>query len=1118
MQGLRSKVENQDFVDYISSFDFVCLTETFIDNHFENNIFINHIIYESKATRFSNYGRALGGVMVLVRKELNPLIQKIDLSLNNMIALIIDNKLTGSEKSIVFLACYLPPTDSIYWQNNTYCKGPECLEEAILEIHDHIQDFYLIVNGDLNSRTGCENISYDNLDDSNYKQEKKLPDFERKSDDMKSNPFGEHLLEFWQMTDCAIINGLLNYGNFESAYTYTSKQGSSTVDYFLASTELIQNSFFSKLNVQTKIESDHMPVELEMKCRNQGNIKEVFKLNKVQEKIMWKKYKEGHFIENLYSNETLMHIQEAFNSIPTNIDQALAAFTKCILSASFCMLKKIGSKNNNYRQKNEWFDEDCVLLKKNTLTLLKSYRKKKTDESRIDYINARKLYRKITKSKKRDYNIMRANSLANQLKNSQTFWKDLKSLYNDDKSSRSTENVIEENEWYQHFKGLFMSENNDFNSPDSSLDENSDSVLNQQITEQEIKDSIARLKTGKASGLDKISAEMLKSGGTLIITFLIRLFNEIFSTGHYPQEWAKSIIIPIYKKGNKKLTDNYRGISFTSVLSKCYVSIINKRIYNWLEKSNKITESQAGFRRHYSTTDHIYTLFTIIQEHLSKRKRKLYVAFVDLRKAFDMVAHNKLLDIIFNEGVKGKIYCTIKAMYQGLISCVQVNGNNTEFFHCEKGVRQGCNLSPTLFMMFINNLATSINMNGKHGYTKLQGILELLILLFADDLALMSTTPVGLQKQIDCLGQACEDLKLEVNVDKTKIVVFRKGGPQWEREKWFYQRKEIEVVNDFCYLGYTFSTKLSVKTGTSHLDKKAKSAVFGLCTALKKLPEMTKDTFFKIFDIKIQPILTYAAEVWGVYQIDTVERIHLIACKRFLGVPNITATNKVYGELNRYPLFIKTQLCAIRYWLRILNMNVTRLPRQAYQMQLELDNIGHRCWVSQIRELLSNCGYFYIWLQQRVENDKLFLRSIKQRLLDIHYQNWTSVMNSKESYEMYRLIKPTPGEEKYFSLFYIRSFRIAYTQFRTNVLPININIKRFSEDKDTLNCIFCVDEIEDVHHFMIKCPMYLDLRLRFLPNKNLTIRNLLLCSCDDTRIGIGKYIYYAHKKKKTYKK
>ena len=119
---------------------------------------------------------------------------------------------------------------------------------------------------------------------------------------------------------------------------------------------------------------------------------------------------------------------------------------------------------------------------------------------------------------------------------------------------------------------------------------------------------------------------------------------------------------------------------------------------------------------------------------------------------------------------------------------------------------------------------------------------------------------------------------------------------------------------------------------------------------------------------------------------------------------------------------------------------------------------------------------------------------------------------------MYRLIKPTPGEEKYFSLFYIRSFRIAYTQFRTNVLPININIKRFSKDKDTLNCIFCVDEIEDVHHFMIKCPMYLDLRLRFLPNKNLTIRNLLLCSCDDTRIGIGKYIYYAHKKKKTYKK
>ena len=700
----------------------MCLTETFIDDQFDTGIFPEHIVYESKATRYSKYGRALCGLMVLVRKELQPFVKKIDISISNLIAILLDPKLTGSEKCIVYLSCYLPPNDSIYWNNCTHGKGPECLEEAVLEIHDQVQNFNLILNGDFNSRTGCKNIRYNDPDDPEHEQENEIIDYSRKSEDQKTNAFGENLLELCQMTNCAILNGLNNYGTFDGAFTYVSKQGASTVDYFLASLELIQSSLFTSLRVGNRIESDHMPVELEMNCQlNKANVEES-KPNTIQEKYIWTKCKEELYVNKLYSDEILSQICEAAECIANNCDEALQKFTNCILSASSCMKRRIGGKMKI--QKNEWFDNECAVIKKNTLRMLKNFRNLRTEDSKNSYIEAKKLYRKLTKSKRRDYNVYKANTLANQMKFSNKFWKNLKSLYNENKKNDKTEVTITCNEWYSHFQSLFKSEHV-INStpPESKIDEDIESTLNQTISENEVSDSICRLKTGKASGLDDINAEMLKSGGRLVIIFLTRLFNKVFESGCYPREWTKSIIIPIYKKGDKTDVDNYRGISLTSILSKCYVSIINKRIYNWMETYDKISESQAGFRRHYSTIDHIYTLTSIIQERLSIRKQKLYVAFVDLRKAFDMISHSKLLNTIYKDGIRGKIYCTIKAMYESLISCVRVNNNSTDFFQCEKGVRQGCNLSPTLFTLYINKLATYISLNEKHGYMKLPGFI-----------------------------------------------------------------------------------------------------------------------------------------------------------------------------------------------------------------------------------------------------------------------------------------------------------------------------------------------------------------------------------------------------------
>ena len=100
------------------------------------------------------------------------------------------------------------------------------------------------------------------------------------------------------------------------------------------------------------------------------------------------------------------------------------------------------------------------------------------------------------------------------------------------------------------------------------------------------------------------------------------------------------------------------------------------------------------------------------------------------------------------EGVQGKFFSSIKSMYDSLLSCVRANSEYSDFFDCPVGVRQGCVLSPKIFSLFINHLANYITETGRHGIQLLSGLVELFILLFADDVALLATTPYGLQKSL----------------------------------------------------------------------------------------------------------------------------------------------------------------------------------------------------------------------------------------------------------------------------------------------------------------------------------------------------------------------------------
>ena len=297
----------------------------------------------------------------------------------------------------------------------------------------------------------------------------------------------------------------------------------------------------------------------------------------------------------------------------------------------------------------------------------------------------------------------------------------------------------------------------------------------------------------------------------------------------------------------------------------------------WSEALGKVDEAQAGFRRGYLTVDNIFILQSVVQKYLSRKRGKFYCAFVDFSKAFDSVERKRLWYILLRGGIKGKMFKMLQAMYKDVKSCVRVKNQNTDYFDCPIGVRQGCMLSPFLFSFFINELISVIQNSGYRGIQLFPDLIEIFCLLFADDVVLFSDTIVGLQRLLYCLESYCKTWKLSVNLAKTKIMVFKAGGFLSKAEKWFFNGEKVQVVSYYKYLGIMFSCRLIWSMATKTLAQQSRKALMGICRATRKIGMLPHNTFFKIFDAMILPILTYGSEVWGFEKHDSLERIHYYA-------------------------------------------------------------------------------------------------------------------------------------------------------------------------------------------------------------------------------------------------
>ncbi|CAH2108374.1 unnamed protein product [Euphydryas editha] len=343
--------------------------------------------------------------------------------------------------------------------------------------------------------------------------------------------------------------------------------------------------------------------------------------------------------------------------------------------------------------------------------------------------------------------------------------------------------------WRSYCEGLYADGHNQRSEDRLLIDPNN---LEPEILESEIRCALYKLKNNKSAGRDKVYAEELKQIGDKGIKILLDLCNQVWRTGQWPNDWKESMLIPIHKKGSTRLCSNYRTVALTSHASKIMLYVINERLKTFLQW--QIPEEQAGFVRGRGTREQIVNVRQLIEKS-REFCRPILLCFIDYSKAFDCVRWDCLWKILLEMGVPEHLAVLITNLYKDGETVVRVNDAVSGPFGPEKGVRQGCILSPLLFNIYgefimrraLDDWQGGISIGGK----------KISNLRYADDTTLIASSEEELGELFSRVQYESEQVGLTVNRAKTKVLIVDRAGTLTRTG----ELSDLEFVSEFLYLG-----------------------------------------------------------------------------------------------------------------------------------------------------------------------------------------------------------------------------------------------------------------------------------------------------------------------------
>ena len=304
------------------------------------------------------------------------------------------------------------------------------------------------------------------------------------------------------------------------------------------------------------------------------------------------------------------------------------------------------------------------------------------------------------------------------------------------------------------------------------------------ITEDEVRRALKRMKNGKAVGPDDIPVEAWICLGDMAVRFLTRLFNRILEGERMPEEWRKSILVPIFKnKGDAQSCTNYCGIKLISHSLKIWERVIEAR----LRRMVTISEQQYGFMPGKRTTDAMFALRMLIEKYREGQK-ELHCVFVDLEKAYDRVPREELWHCMRVSGVDEKYVRVVQDMYESSLTAVRCAVGLTKWFEVGVGLHQGSALSPFLFALLMDRLTDEVRQESPWN------------MMFADDIVICGETKEDVEVSLEGWRHALERRGMKVSRSKTEYMCANERG---EGNTVQMQGIDVTKVDQFKYLGST---------------------------------------------------------------------------------------------------------------------------------------------------------------------------------------------------------------------------------------------------------------------------------------------------------------------------
>lgn len=539
--------------------------------------------------------------------------------------------------------------------------------------------------------------------------------------------------------------------------------------------------------------------------------------------------------------------------------------------------------------------------------------------------------------------------------------------------------------WREYFQNLHNSNDMDeenLHSVEGNDDEN-DIVTNdenEEISMKELIDAKKKIKLGKAPGADGIHPEMIVYQSTEADKLLLRLCQIAYETKTIPNDWNISTIIPIYKSGPTTECGNYRGISLLSVPGKVYARILERRLRSKVEE--QLVEYQSGFRPGRSVHDHIYT-FRQISESTYRYNNKVHVCFIDLQKAFDSVKRRELWKALKEHGVENNLIKAIKSFYKSPESMVRVGGEISRKFSVDVGVRQGCILSPLLFIILMDTISKQCkDMKPiKAGMWKMKPVL-LKMLAFADDLAVFGRTQQDLQNNVNILNSELERRGLLINSKKTKTMILSREHHKHEIK---LNGETLEQVDSYKYLGVIISSNCNLREEITQRISKATKVYGQLGSAFIGKRELTTKTKVSIFNSIYCPTLIYGSETWN---LDNKDKSRLQATEMKFLRKSVGKTRRDRFRNTRIREIVKTESLnskieknQLRWFGHVNRMDSNRIPKQILECKQDRKlprGRPKKMWTESISEIVERKGCKYVEAKRKTLDRKVWQKFVHQ--------------------------------------------------------------------------------------------------------------------------------------------